>query len=106
GSGAQKVTGATRCTAAAVTCTPAEVGVAQPTSCAATVSDASTLGSPIAPSGTITFSSSSGSFGSATCGLAPVAAGQSSCSVAFSPSGLGDHAVDAAYGRSRAPAPR
>ena len=71
---------------------PTMVGVA--TSCTATVTDTS-AGTAITPSGTMTWTSTAGTFSPTTCGLSAGA-----CSTAFTPSAghVGNETVSAAYG--------
>jgi hypothetical protein len=93
-------------TSTSVTCTPDAVGVTQPATCTATVTDAGAA--PTAPSGTLTFSASvaaasaagsGGSFGGgATCTVAPSGGGASGCTKTFTPGAAGATTIGAAYG--------
>ena len=77
---------------------PGTVGVGQPTTCTATVTD---LGIGAAtPAGTVGFGTdSSGTFGNANCTLASSVAGTGSCQVTYTPTaaGSGTHTITATY---------
>src|SRR5439155_216346 len=83
-----------RASSTSVSCSPPSVNTGTPTTCTATVSDASGAGG-ITPTGTVSFTSNStGSFSSTTCTLA-----SGSCSVTFTPSASSGHIlITGAYG--------
>jgi hypothetical protein len=84
-----------RASTTAVSCTPTSVVTGRPTTCTAVVSDAGPEG-PLAPSGSVTWSSTAaGSFSPASCTLSGT--GDRSCSVSFVPTATGTHAVNASY---------
>src|SRR5206468_3263087 len=92
-SGAFVVTALKHETSTAVSCMPAMVPVGSPTSCTATVTDA-TLGSASAPSGTVSFTAdvSSSAFASCTLGGATTdsaGAVSTSCTVSYTPTAVG-----------------
>ena len=65
--------------------------------CTVTVGDVSD-GSPVAPLGEVTFSAEGdGGLGSPTCSLVPGSSSASSCSVTYTPTTPGDHAVNATF---------
>jgi hypothetical protein len=84
-------------TSPAVTCAPSLLTPQEPTGCAATVTDPAPDG--VAPTGTVTFTSSApGAFSpSTTCTLVAVFSGTSACTVAFAPSADGNAAITAAF---------
>src|SRR2546426_320312 len=91
-----------RQTTTGVVCTPSQVPVESPTTCTATVFDAS-AGTKSPPSGTVSWASSgSGTFSSTTCMLT---AGQ--CSVSYTPTAIGSgiHTITADYGGDSTHAP-
>ena len=93
-----------RPTSTNVTCTPATVPVAGPTTCTATVTDTGT-GTPTTPQGTVTFSlendpdGDAGTFVPLTCTLTGGSGASNSCSVSYAPTARGDgtHAIGASY---------
>lgn len=88
-----------RTTSTMVSCNPPSVAVNQPTTCTAVVTDTSS-GSPIAPTGMVSFSSSgSGMFSSSSCTLSPISSSASSCSVNYTPNpgSEGTHTITATY---------
>ena len=88
-------------------CQPGAVGVGQPATCTATVTDYG-IGEAT-PTGTVSFSTdSSGGFGAgASCTLSEGSAGTSSCQVTYTPgaAGSGSHAFTASYSGDDAHAP-
>jgi hypothetical protein len=94
-SGGDTVTVTKRSTETTVSCTPSTVAVDEPTTCTATVTDASG-GSASTPTGSVSWSSGgAGDFSTASCTLVA-----GSCSVTYTPSavGSGSHAVTGSYG--------
>jgi hypothetical protein len=86
-----------RPTAVAVTCTPSPAGFGVPTTCSATVTDQA--GADAAPpSGTVTFSTTAGSFGATSTCMLSGAGATAGCSVPLTPNALGSQQVSAAYG--------
>ena len=88
-----------RPTSTAVSCVPASVTVGSATTCGATVTDTGS-GSTVAPTGTVSFSSSShGSFNHETCTLARLNSASAGCVVGYTPSAVdsGTHVISAAY---------
>jgi hypothetical protein len=87
-------TAAKRADTTGVLCAPAPTMVGVATSCTATVTDTST-GTAITPSGTMTWTSTAGTFSPTTCGLS-----LGVCSTAFTPSAghVGSETVNTAYG--------
>jgi Calx-beta domain-containing protein len=93
-----------RPTATNVTCAPATVPVAGPTTCTATVTDTG-AGTATTPQGIVTFSLGSdpdgdaGTFVPLTCTLTGGSGGINSCSVSYVPTARGDgtHAIGASY---------
>jgi hypothetical protein len=93
-SGTTSVTAGQRASSTAVSCAPSTVQVTQPTSCTATVSDASGAGA-VTPQGTVTFTTNgAGTFSSTTCTLDPTG----KCSVTYTPSATGTHTITATFG--------
>src|SRR5207244_8612144 len=94
---------ATRSTSTTVTRVPLSVVVAQSTTCIATVTDTQAGGSPSAPSGTVTFSSS-GNVGltSCRCMLCSSVGSSQRSTVKYTPSdvGTGTHTITDTYGVS------
>lgn len=84
-------------TTTSVSCTPDPVGVSQPTTCTATVTDTGgTVMTPI--TGAVTFTTSgSGSFTGNPCTLSG-AGNPASCSVTFTPTSAGTHTITGSYG--------
>jgi hypothetical protein len=93
--GTDKVTVTKRTTSATLSCAPpfhAHTAI----TCTVTITDTSP-GTPVAPSGKVSFSSSGpGTFSSGSCTLAP-SGGSASCSVKFTPSNTGSYKITAAY---------
>jgi hypothetical protein len=89
-----------RATTLAVSCGP-PVLVSQTATCTVTATDSDSAGTPSAPAGTVSFDASSeGTFSSSSCELTESAvAGQSSCSVNYTPTqvGSGIHELAATY---------
>src|SRR5207245_9874804 len=88
-------------TSTGVSCSPALVPVGSPSSCTATVTDA-TLGSATAPTGTVSFTADLASSAFASCTLAgatPDSAGavSTSCTVSYTPTAAGPHTITASY---------
>jgi subtilisin family serine protease len=92
-----------RSTSTTVSCSPNTLDTAGPTTttCTATVSDTAT-GTTSAPSGLVSFSTTSGSgtFSDASCTLSPATGSASTCSVDYTVSGTGTRTVNAAYPES------
>src|SRR2546426_210496 len=91
-----------RQTTTGVVCTPSQVPVESPTTCTATVFDAS-AGTKSPPSGTVSWASSgSGTFSSSSCLLIPdlVNGDRSSCSVTYTPHEVGTHTITGTYSGS------
>ena len=84
---------------AALSCEPAKVTVGRPSTCTATVFDASATPSP--PSGAVAFASNDqGGFGAApSCDLRPAGADRASCQLAYTPTAVGSrhHGITASY---------
>lgn len=89
-----------RVTTLAVSCDP-PVFVSQTATCTVMVTDSDNAGTPSAPAGTVSFGASSeGMFDSSTCLLTEsIIAGESSCSVKYTPTGVGSgtHKLAAIY---------
>src|SRR3989454_5791770 len=88
-----------RPTSTAVNCSPGTVPVNVATTCTATVTDIGP-GMPVAPTGSVTFTSSgSGMFSSLSCALAPISSSASQCSVAYTPNpgSEGIHTITGTY---------
>jgi hypothetical protein len=87
-------------TSTSVACQPTSAVVGLPTTCTATVTDATS--GRITPAGPVGFvSDSSGAFaGGGSCTLVPASAGVASCQATYTPAaiGSGTHALTAAYG--------
>ncbi len=85
-----------RLSSTSLQCSPATVPVNAPTTCTAKVSDSTGVGTSITPTGTVTFSSISGAFGSgASCTLSSGA-----CAVTFTPSPGSEGAISVGAGYS------
>src|SRR3989454_753135 len=95
-SGTTVVTALTHATTTGVNCMPASVPVGSATSCTATVTDA-TPGSASAPTGTVGFTNSGGTFSASSCTLGSAStnpttgAVSTSCAVSFTPTASGLH---------------
>jgi predicted outer membrane repeat protein len=83
-------------TAVTVTCSPNPTGLGTPTTCAATVIDQAGAGAA-PPSGTVTFTSTAGSFGTTSTCMLSGAGATASCDVPLTPTALGSQQVSAAY---------
>ncbi len=84
--------GAAQLTSSSVFCQPSAVGLAQATTCVATVNGS-------APSGAVTFSAVGGTFGAGgACALTPTGASESSCSTTYARGDAADTAITASYG--------
>jgi len=84
-------------TSASVTCVPGDVTVERATTCTVTIRDTGT--GPVAPTGSVAFSSDAdGTFDPAGCQLTAGAGDSSSCSVEFTPTEVTQHNVAVAYG--------
>ncbi len=97
--GNDTVTAAKRDSSTSVSCSPASVVINQGSVCTATVSDASANGTPIRPTGTVSFSKGAGdagSFDNLSCNLP--ASGPNSCSVTYTPSAAGSSTITGTYG--------
>src|SRR3989442_1766247 len=83
---------------------PASVPVGSATSCTATVTDA-TPGSASAPTGTVGFTNSGGTFSASSCTLGSAStnpttgAVSTSCAVSFTPNAVAIHTITASYSR-------
>jgi len=88
-SGTTSVTIVARPTTTTLTCLPASVDIGTATSCTATVTDSSGIGTAITPTGTVDFTTNAtGTFATLPCTLAEgTTAGIASCSVSYTPSG-------------------
>src|SRR3989442_982355 len=81
---------------------PASVPVGSATSCTATVTDA-TPGSASAPTGTVGFTNSGGTFSASSCTLGSAStnpttgAVSTSCAVSFTPNAVAIHTITASY---------
>src|SRR3989441_9712355 len=101
-SGTTVVTASTRDTTTGVNCMPASVPVGSATSCTATVTDA-TPGSASAPTGTVGFTNSGGTFSASSCTLGSAStnpttgAVSTSCAVSFTPNAVAIHTITASY---------
>src|SRR2546427_516338 len=101
-SGTTVVTALTHATTTGVNCMPASVPVGSATSCTATVTDA-TPGSASAPTGTVGFTNSGGTFSASSCTLGSAStnpttgAVTSSCAVSFTPNAVAIHTITASY---------
>ena len=82
-----------------VSCSPNPVVHGAATTCTVTVTDTGPAGSPITPTGTISFQSNAqGTFSAATCTLKPSGtSGTASCSVTFTPSSPGNADINVNY---------
>jgi hypothetical protein len=87
-----------RKTTTSVSCVPSLVSVNKATFCAASVTDTS-LGTVVTPSGSVSFTTNgTGAFSPATsCTLSGTSA-FASCSVSYTPTTVGTHAIGASYG--------
>src|SRR5439155_267449 len=82
-----------RASSTVVSCSPPSVNTGTPTTCTATVSDASGAGG-ITPTGTVTFTTNStGTFSSTTCTVS-----SGSCSVTYTPTVVGHALITGTYG--------
>ena len=83
--------------ATTVACAAGRLQLPESTNCTVTV--AATTPGPTAPSGNVTFGSSSGGvFAPAqSCALTVIAADRSACQVTYTPAAAGDHAISASY---------
>src|SRR5438552_5368010 len=101
-SGTTVVTALTHATTTGVNCMPASVPVGSATSCTATVTDA-TPGSASAPTGTVGFTNSGGTFSASSCTLGSAStnpttgAVSTSCAVSFTPNAVAIHTITASY---------
>src|SRR2546428_359941 len=101
-SGTPVVTALTHATTTGVNCMPASVPVGSATSCTATVTDA-TPGSASAPTGTVGFTNSGGTFSASSCTLGSAStnpttgAVSTSCAVSFTPNAVAIHTITASY---------
>src|SRR2546422_5540767 len=101
-SGTTVVTALTHATTTGVTCMPASVPVDSAPSCSATVTDA-TPGSASAPTGTVGFTNSGGTFSASSCTLGSAStnpttgAVSTSCAVSFTPNAVAIHTITASY---------
>lgn len=88
-------------TTLSINCTPKSTSPGSAASCAATVTDAGAVASRVPPTGTVTFTvEGSGTFDPGdTCGLEPVGAFSSKCTVAYTPTAIsgGAHRLLATY---------
>src|SRR5438128_1946314 len=94
---------ATRGTSTTVTCSPSTVLAGVATTCTATVTDTHPAGTASAPSGTVTFSTSStGSFSGSPCTLTSATSRSSTCSVSYTPTNAASatHTITGNYGGS------
>lgn len=79
-----------RATSTTVSCTPSSVTTGQTTDCTATVTDTSTFGTSVAPTGQVRFSASgTGRFVQRKCTLAAVSSSSARCSEGYTPSASG-----------------
>src|SRR5438128_10689485 len=89
-------------TSTEVSCSPASVPAGSPSSCTATVTDA-TPGSATAPTGTVSFTADLASTAFASCTLGGAStdpdtgAVSTSCSVSYTPTAVGPHTITASY---------
>ena len=90
---------AKRTTSTTVGCTPVSVSLKQTTDCTATVTDTSSAGTPITPTGSVKFTSSgTGKFAPGrTCILAAVSSSSSQCSEGYKQAVSGAPTITAAY---------
>src|SRR2546425_6445477 len=101
-SGTTVVTALTHATTTGVNCMPASVPVGSATSCTATVTDA-TPGSASAPTGTVGFTNSGGTFSASSCTIGSAStnpttgAVSTSCAVSFTPNAVAIHTITASY---------
>jgi hypothetical protein len=97
--GSGDVTVHKRSTSTVVSCSPSSLGLNQPTTCTATVTDTD-AGTKSAPMSTVNFSSDrsgGGTFSSPSCTLSMPGAATASCSVTYTPSVEGDHKITGDY---------
>ncbi len=86
-----------RGTSTSLICSPIDVPVNSPTSCTVTVADNS-AGSPITPSGSVTFSKdNSAAFSSLTCTLSGNGPSSATCSVPYVPTSAATQTIQANY---------
>ncbi len=99
GSGTFTLTVGSRITSTSVSCLPASVVINQPLTCTATVSDISSGGAAVTPSGNVGFTSNStGTFGSTSCPLTATATvGMASCQVSYLPGIVNHHLITGTY---------
>ncbi|RLG06403.1 MAG: hypothetical protein DRN68_07000, partial [Thaumarchaeota archaeon] len=86
-----------------VVCNPGTVYVDQAATITVTVTDTTTEGTPVTPTGTVTFfSSAPGTFSAATATLAEVSPGVAQCQITYTPTDGNDtiHTIKATYGGS------
>src|SRR5205807_2302064 len=101
-SGTTVVTALTHATTTGVNCMPASVPVGSATSCTATVTDA-TPGSASAPTGTVGFTNSGGTFSASSWTLGSAStnpttgAASTRCAVSFTPNAVAIHTITASY---------
>src|SRR5438128_2636699 len=94
---------ATRGTSTTVACSPSTVLAGVATICTATVTDTHPAGTASAPSGTVTFSTSStGTFSGSPCTLTSATSSSSTCSVSYTPTNVASatHTITGNYGGS------
>src|SRR3989454_512174 len=94
---------ATRGTSTTVACSPSTVLAGVATICTATVTDTHPAGTASAPSGTVTFSTSStGTFSGSPCTLTSATSSSSTCSVSYTPTNAASatHTITGSYGGS------
>jgi hypothetical protein len=87
---------ALRSTSTVVSCTPATVAVGSPSTCTATVTDTG-AGALSAPTGSVSFTESGGTFTGNPCTLAAVNGSSSSCQVTYTGATMGSRVVTANY---------
>jgi hypothetical protein len=90
---------ALRSTTSALSCSPSQLLLGKASTCTVVVKDST--GATLTPGGTVTFTSPSGTFGSAGhCTLSPVSGhpGSSSCSLTYAPTKAGTDTIGAGYG--------
>jgi len=100
-SGSQSVVVSLRSASTSVSCAPNRVGVGGPTTCTATVTDTTDVGTASTPTGTVSFGASGpGGFGGEPCTLSETGPGVAGCSVTYTPRaiGTGSHMIVAVYG--------
>src|SRR5437016_4749327 len=96
-SGTTVVTATKHPTTTSVSCTPASVPVGSPTSCTATVTDIVVGATATTPTGTVSFFADAATTAFASCTLSGTGS-SASCSVTYTPTTAGAHAITASYG--------